>query len=104
MNEPKFTPGPWKVEDGELVAEMPTCGAMCVLGQIYGADDYPCRDDDIDAECKANARLIAAAPDLYAALKDLWDRWGMVDWTSVHDAALMDAARAAIARAEGGGA
>jgi hypothetical protein len=56
------TPGPWKTI-GETM--------------IYGPDDYcvavtrsdhwaSCRDID---ECLANARLIAAAPDLLAALE-----------------------------------
>jgi hypothetical protein len=52
------TPGPWTIEDGEIVAN------GVVLGTVYGADDYPCCDEDIDEECYKNAALIAAAPDL----------------------------------------
>ncbi len=64
MNE--HTPGPWKVdiETGEICSPGPV-----VLGTIYGADDFPCNETDISEECKANARLIAAAPDMLQALR-----------------------------------
>jgi len=52
------TNGPWTIENGEIVAN------GVVLGTVYGADDYPCTDEDIDEECYQNASLIAAAPDL----------------------------------------
>ncbi len=67
----KHTPGPWEVdlETGEINAQ----GA--VLGTIYGADDFPCCDEDIDEEYKANARLIAATPDLLAACKTMVKLW-----------------------------
>lgn len=66
----KHTRGPWTVdlETGEIEAQ----GA--VIGTIYGADDYPCCEEDIDEECKANARLIAAAPDMLQAL------WSVLGW------------------------
>lgn len=67
----KHTAGPWKVDGGELIAADPDDGGAWVIGQVYGADDYPCPEADIDEECKANARLIAAAPDLLAALRAL---------------------------------
>lgn len=62
----EHTPGPWRVdlESGEIEA-----GAT-VIGTIYGTHDYPCCDEDITEECAANARLIAAAPDLLAACKN----------------------------------
>ncbi len=52
------TPGPWAIENGEIVAN------GVVLGVVYGADDYPWPDEDYDAECYHNASLIKAAPDL----------------------------------------
>ena len=105
----KHTPGPWEVdkETGEIIAR------ESVLGIIYGADDFPCCEEDIDEECRANAYLIAAAPDLLEALEDCCTRmercrsilqdprcggnpesnWGMLDTQK---------ARAAISKAEGG--
>ena len=73
----KHTEGPWEVdlETGEIVAQ-----ESAVLGTIYGADDFPCLDEDeINEkewleECRANANLISAAPDLFKASKSL------VDW------------------------
>mgnify|MGYP001607014281 CR=1 FL=1 len=47
----KHTAGPWKIEDGEI---LPGDGVVS-LGTVYGV------------ECAANARLIAAAPELLAA-------------------------------------
>jgi hypothetical protein len=47
-----------------LIATGPDGNGAAVLGQVYGAEDYPCNEEDIDDECAANARLIAAAPDL----------------------------------------
>jgi hypothetical protein len=59
MNKTKFTPGPWTVGgNGGFINQLqihPT------IGCAYGAGD----------EVKANAHLIAAAPDLYEALEDL---------------------------------
>lgn len=57
----QFTPGPWTIDQGEIIA-----GGM-VLGTVYGAEDYPCEEEDVRVECVANARLIAAAPDLLEA-------------------------------------
>lgn len=61
MSEFKGTPGPWSTgsdEDAHIVYD-------AALG--YVAD---CGSDDGDAEAeRANARLIAAAPDLLAACK-----------------------------------
>ena len=70
----KHTPGPWKVdlETGEITA------AGFILGTIYGADDFPCYEEDkedFSAECKANARAIEAVPDLLAACKTMVKLW-----------------------------
>ena len=61
MSEGKHTPGPWTHEDGEIIA------SGVVIAQVMGADDMPCCEEDIDAECKANASLIASSPDLLKA-------------------------------------
>ena len=104
---PKHTPGPWVFyapsswTDGlGYIRPDPEDG----LEIAHHGDD-----DRSAAENLANARLIAAAPDLLAELKRVTDH--LSDWTSAHsmectaeiDAAL-HCARAAIARATGGGA
>lgn len=61
---------------------------------------HVCDLDDAIPEATANARLMAAAPDLLAALRDLLDEadLGEVD---EYTAPKIEAARAAIARATG---
>lgn len=71
----KHTPGRWVVEDNAIMAVV---GAhICTVST---SDDFPCitENDDqteeearasCDAESEANARLIAAAPELLEALK-----------------------------------
>lgn len=76
MNAPKFTPGPWYLEELKLNR---FTGEPFETGQIVGPDhneiiadipDY--RYDPADAiRQTANARLIAAAPELYEALDQL---------------------------------
>ena len=106
MTETAHTPGPWFVPDQALARE--TCiqadygiacpgsgGAMsytttvCTLGW-----------NSITPEWEANARLIAAAPDLLEALKEVVSEYDNPDnGRSLRWA--IDEARAAIARATG---
>jgi hypothetical protein len=55
----KHTPGPWKVEDGGFVGGPIGFGRVCQTWNKF-------EEDFQNAE--ANARLIAAAPELYGAL------------------------------------
>lgn len=60
----KFTPGPWKVgfkTDGEIVI----LAGNKVISRIE-----PSRKEDVE---NANARLIAAAPEMYEVLKVLYE-------------------------------
>ncbi len=54
----EYTPGPWDVEEGYLTA----AGGRFTLGYLYKWEK------DAPKEAAANARLIAAAPDLLDAL------------------------------------
>lgn len=67
----KHTPGPWEIdEDGGIYARSQTI----VIGQVYDSSDYPCLDGneaEVDAEAADNAKLIAAAPELLAALGEV---------------------------------
>ena len=70
MSESKHTPGPWEVDN-------PNWGL--VAKRIHGAYRYiaNCMSDEFsmtewpDETIKANAHLIAAAPELYNACKEL---------------------------------
>lgn len=70
------TPAPWRVspiagENGGIAIEAddPADGLQFQVCEIWGID---C-DTTIDDRAHANARLIAAAPDLLAALRDASD-------------------------------
>lgn len=70
------TPGPWKYEEFEYRVQVlksetkagdswPSAGIIASCEKEIGEASYP-------DQALANARLIAAAPDLLAALKFLW--------------------------------
>lgn len=59
----KHTPGPWRVESFQDFASI-----------MAGEDEICYIDDDLDCESvRANARLIASAPEMYALLGRLED-------------------------------
>ena len=82
MNNDKFTPGPWYAEKFCIWA-----GDCFVAGTATGQGD---------PEQQANARLIASAPDLYAALENIIEHRERMGLGSDH---VYDAARAALAKA-----
>ncbi len=85
------TPGPWTVRGNSIVADE-TDDRLEMRVRIHSGN----RDD-----IKANARLIAAAPDLLAALRTLLDiPSGQYSECGEYEPAAA-AARAAIARATG---
>lgn len=130
MSETKFTPGPWTAErlrlDGHEwfvkseCRELPPCNWKPRLTvpldplrpldeREYvqsrrgpGGDESGCCPLAI-SENKANAHLIAAAPDLYAALKEIVeDGWINLDVVSDgSDYVVLDKAKAALAKANG---
>lgn len=96
MSEVRHTPGPWAYIDATQVAAMgfaPKCvikaGDKQIASFSWHTDSpwFPTK-----AESQANARLIAAAPDLLEALKDVLR---IADRATTE----FDAARAAIAKA-----
>lgn len=98
----KHTPGPWEARGWSI--KYPGNGVrVCVVDQADKAlkqfGDY---DEDM-AVCKANARLIAAAPELLEALRNLLaDAESLgIDDSTVSGSAIE--ARAALAKANGEG-
>lgn len=64
MNKPKFTPGPWHIyssEDQEAIVAVNSDSCICITADV---------SQDLDGGL-ANARLIAAAPEMYEALQYL---------------------------------
>lgn len=102
----KHTPGPWTVLMAPAGARIESEYASVVLVGCdeIGADDV----ERLSHEAKANARLIAAAPELLEALKEaerlLAKAFGeppaLASYTNDGHRAIRDA-RAAIAKAEG---
>lgn len=80
MSAAKHTPGPWAyaLEYGTNVTELPriTTVARCANYVIGLPSDYPggnYRDGDPSGDEEADARLIAAAPDMLKSLQELVD-------------------------------
>lgn len=102
----QHTPGPWHVEQGSderdfIVADQTgnTVAEPNACAYDFSELDPKVRRIDI-AEAKANARLIAAAPELLVACRDLCD--AIPDETLTADPPLqcwVENARAAIAKA-----
>jgi hypothetical protein len=95
------TPGPWRMDGTTVYALTDTkeqnrfwCSVQSVRRAEYG--------EASDAEVFANARLIAAAPDLLEALRWLAGCAGKLGVYPVRDLdEALERARAAIAKAEG---
>jgi len=72
--QPKFTPGPWTIRKARTVLHVgPQDGHVCEVSlrpSIHGSERLT-----IEARAWADARLIAAAPALYEALKELRARF-----------------------------
>ena len=91
----KHTPGPWEAVNGpEDTYYVEECGQRGIVAEVL----HICTDEWTDA----NASLIAAAPDLLAALRDLVDDCESANGCMGNEHKIdTDEARAAIAKAEG---
>lgn len=90
------TPGPWRVEKGDGALLKDCSGRFRVLVPMKPKPLHGQREEImVSGLSESNARLIAAAPDLLAALK------AMVNEVEFHDHHCVETALAAIAKAEG---
>ena len=69
----KFTEGEWIIDDIDILSESGM--AIC---QVYDASDSHILDMDMDV-VNSNAKLIAAAPDMFAALEYLIEAINPID-------------------------
>jgi hypothetical protein len=108
----QHTPGPWETpgtDDGDRVISASIKGKRHTLAHVYGGDD-PKLNVHTAATRDANARLIAAAPEMLKALRVLAligddgvlarIESDKLAWTALN--AVRGIARAAISKAEGG--
>ena len=86
----QHTPGPWENDRGTITAHHGQGGLVQVVAECQTYDET--RNKLSGAERDRNARLIAAAPDLLAALKGALMYW---------DVDAENQVRAAIKKAEG---
>jgi hypothetical protein len=100
----KHTPAPWvAASKPSSVAGWPVCGELGTL--IADVCSMSFQDQPIPKEAFANAKLIAAAPDMLATLQ-LWEAYDDLDEADFAQvgpmllyARALDATRAAIAKA-----
>jgi hypothetical protein len=98
--EAKHTPGPWWVDDMAYSARA-VANRAATYPSGLSTDEKTAHMAAIDAESAANAALIAAAPDLKAALQRVL-RAIATEGGHVPDVEhARESARAAIAKAEG---
>jgi hypothetical protein len=73
----EHTPGPWRISKSDWTTA-PWRDAVIIEGDIEGGWAVPPEICALyrGAEQEADARLIAAAPDLFAALKAFAEVWG----------------------------
>ena len=105
MTNAAHTPGPWSYnrdEGGEH-------GHVVSTGE-YNICELPDAGDGASPDTEANARLIAAAPDLFEAaeralqaLQENYDRYDNCQWHDPDERDAYVALRSAIAKSKGGG-
>lgn len=101
MTERKWTPGPWEVATEVFKTEQSNLVNWHWVGPAYSWETRICRVVEYSNEeemQKANAHLIAAAPDLYEALESMTVAYEFEYGTDCPQARK---ARAALAKARG---
>ena len=95
-DQPKWTPGPWRYD---RTNGSPTTGEHMIAGANPGylAEVRDCGSGDV----RANARLIAAAPDMAEALEKALNFITNTESEMGETLPCGDAARAALAKARG---
>ena len=98
-SESKFTPGPWGLDAG---FESSKPGDFDEYWQVHdGADAIACSANCYAENREGNAKLIAAAPDLYEALSDIVSSLVIHDLGPIYLTKEIIIARAALAKARG---
>lgn len=104
MNEKKHTSGPWIADknwlgidtygDGNSIPVFPQGGGVAICDVVTVTGEGLSRPD-VQARGEANAKLIAAAPDMFDALQAIIDAFGD------QDSLLIDQCKTALYKAKG---
>ena len=98
----KHTPGPWWLDHGDDVNLFNHVGISAETHELLAQVVWRLDDDKSTPECEANARLIAAAPDLLEALETALYGWQReFEYLAKRTPEWVTKARAAIAKATG---
>ena len=99
--ENKFTPGPWKVDGGVVKGDL----FIWASGEYFGGHGLARVFKDgakrHSGTVEANARLIAAAPEMLAVLRMLLNNFEATGGKSVMEICFIEQAKHAIAKALG---
>lgn len=99
MSAAKHTPGPWVLDWNVSRIDVFSSDSAVMVASVRRS----AMSEGIDSQARANARLIAAAPDLLAALVEVTDRLDAFSVSANLNTRLaLETARAAIAKATGG--
>lgn len=105
MAEAKHTPGPWFIPRANFPTGSAGTSVWALGGDVLIAES-PSKSLSLEGR-RANARLIATAPELLEALQDVLDEWvrDLIDAgeEDVEERAYVKFARAAIAKAKATG-
>lgn len=88
MSQTKFTPGPWRqIERDNKESEIPYAIEKEIGNAVLPIADV-CFNPATKKEIKANARLIAVAPEMYNMLERILSAAseGEINWTILRDA------------------
>ena len=98
------TPGPWSIwnfsDDPRHVAVGPDAGGLAIA-DVVACNAHGCYTAETESRGQANARLIAAAPDLLAALQMVDRIWSNDQTANLDPESPLAIVRAAIAKATG---
>jgi hypothetical protein len=98
MTNITYSPGPWYAEDEPYDSYYQISCNLYTVAQVEAWDGD--KDEEVMSEAKANARLIAAAPELLLALEGaLYALDGNIDGSGPSKRQAIVSARAAIAKA-----
>lgn len=97
---PKFTPGPWRIDDGSIYKEHDDYHG---IDAAQGYFSFNHGDEDTGFSLSGylsihNARLIAASPELYEALREIADEAERAATMDYRFAPIMAKARAVLAK------